>query len=106
MKNQNLARMYRLPETTTPEDLGIRWTCHVDFGTRFLVAGYWYSWKEPCYYGAIYEHVDYDLSCEGEIRLIAVSEQRFEDYTEIMTIPEMPKISRHKWKFSTKYRDS
>ena len=58
---EKAARTYRLPETTTPENLACRWTCNVNFGKRFLVAGY------------------DDLSCEGEIRLIAVSEERFED---------------------------
>ena len=49
------------------------------YGVSFLVAGYYYTCKEPCYYGAVYEHTDDDLSCEGEISLIAVSEERFED---------------------------
>ena len=72
---EETARTYRLPETTTPEDLGCRWSCNVDFGNRFLVAGYYH----PGYYGAVYEHTDSDLSGEGEIKLIAVSEARFED---------------------------
>ena len=76
---EKTARTYRLPETTTPENLACRWTCNVNFGKRFLVAGYYYTYKEPCYYGAVYEHTDDDLSCEGEIKLIAVSEERFED---------------------------
>ena len=67
---EKAARTYRLPETTTSENLACRWTCNVNFGKRFLVAGYYYTYKEPCYYGAVYEHTDDDLSCEGEIRLI------------------------------------
>ena len=76
---EKAARTYRLPETTTPENLACRWTCNVNFGKRFLVAGYYYTYKGPCYYGAVYEHTDGNLSCEGEIKLIAVSEERFED---------------------------
>lgn len=76
---EKAARTYRLPQTTTPEDLACGWSCTVNFGTRILVAGYFYSYKQPCYYGAIYEHTDSDLSCEGEIKLLAISEERFED---------------------------
>ena len=76
---EKAARTYRLPETTTPEKLACGWSCTVNFGTRVLVAGYAYSHNAPCYYGAVYEHTDSNLSCEGEIRLIAVSEERFED---------------------------
>lgn len=73
------ARTYRLPETSTPENIACDWSCTADFGSRFLVAGYYYSHNEPCWYGAVYEHTDSDLSCEGEVRLVAVSEERFED---------------------------
>jgi len=31
------------------------------------------------YFGAVYEHLDDDLSCEGEIGLAAASEVEFED---------------------------
>ncbi len=76
---EKAAHAYRLPETTTPEELACRWSCTVNFGTRVLLAGYYYSHNEPCYFGAVYEHTDDNLSCEGGIRLIAVSEERFED---------------------------
>jgi len=43
------------------------------------VAGYYYAYKEPCYYGAVYEYTTEDHTCEGEVRLAAVSDERFED---------------------------
>ena len=43
------------------------------------MAGYYYSYKEPCYYGAVYEYTTEDHTCEGEVRLAAVSDERFED---------------------------
>ena len=80
MKNmEKIARAYRLPEISTPENLACAWSCTADFGTRFLVAGYFYASEGPCYYGAVYERTDDNLSCEGKVRLVAVSEERFED---------------------------
>ena len=35
---------------------------------------------KPCYFGAVYEHLDNDLSSEGTIGLAAVSDVEFEDY--------------------------
>ena len=73
-------RTYRLPETSTPEDLGCGWTCTLDFGNKVLLAGYYYSGKgKPSYFGAVYEHLDDDLSCEGTIGLAAASEVEFFD---------------------------
>ena len=76
---EKAAHAYRLPETTTPEELACHWSCTVNFGTRVLLAGYYHAYKAPCYFGAVYERTGDDLSCEGGIRLIAVSEERFED---------------------------
>lgn len=73
------AHEYRLPMSGTPESIACRWTCNVNFGARFLVAGYYYAYKEPCYYGAVYEYTTEDHICEGEVRLAAVSGERFED---------------------------
>ena len=73
-------RTYRLPETTTSEDLGCSWSTVVDFGNRVLLAGYFYSGpKANDYFAAVYEHTTADKSCEGEIRLTAVSDEHFED---------------------------
>ena len=53
-------RTLRLPNPTTPEDL----ECH---------------WSKILNFGAVYEHLDDNLSCEGTIGLMAVSEVEFED---------------------------
>ena len=83
-------KTYRLPNPTTPEDLECRWSKVLNFGDKVLLAGYYYSGKgKPSYFGAVYEHLDNDMSCEGTIGLRAVSEVAFQDYTEKMTIPEI-----------------
>ncbi len=44
------------------------------------MAGYYYNGKgKPRYFGAVYEHLDDDLSCEGVIGLRTASEVEFED---------------------------
>ena len=58
-------RTYRLPNPTTPEDLECRWSNN--------------GKGKPSYFGAVYEHLDDDLSCEGTIGLYAASEVAFED---------------------------
>ena len=90
-------RTYRLPNPTTPEDLECRWSKVLNFGDKVLLAGYYYSGKgkpsykvllagyyysgkgKPSYFGAVYEHLDDDMSCEGTIGLRAVSNTEFED---------------------------
>lgn len=73
-------RTYRLPNPTTSEDLGCRWSHVLNFGDRVLLAGHYYNGKnKPCFYAAVYEHLDDDLSCEGAIGLRAVSEVEFTD---------------------------
>ena len=87
---KNNAKTYRLPETTTPENLACSWSCTLDFGNKVLLAGYYYSGRNAnSYYGAVYEYTTDDHTCEGEIRLKAVSDEMFADYTEKMTIPEI-----------------
>ena len=81
---EELARTYRLPETTTPEDLETRFytssATFLTFGSKILMAGYfWNGPKNPCYYGAVFAFKTEDHTCEGEIRLTAVSEVVFED---------------------------
>lgn len=73
------ARTYRLPETTTSEDIGCGWSTVIDFGSRVLVAGYYYMPKGNSYYAAIYEHTTEDRSCEGRIELVDISDGLFED---------------------------
>ena len=85
MKNvEKLARTYRLPETTTPEELETRFFTSnatiLTFGNKTLMAGYfWNGPKSPCWYGAVYTFTTDDHSCEGKINLTAVSELAFED---------------------------
>ena len=73
-------RTYRLPNPSTPEDLECRWSKTLTFGDKVLVAGHYYSGKnKPCYYGACYEFLTDDHTCEGAIGLRAASEVDFED---------------------------
>ena len=77
---KNNAKTYRLPETTTPENLACSWSCTLDFGNKVLLAGYYYSGRNASsYYGAVYEYTTDDHTCEGEIRLKAVSDEMFAD---------------------------
>ena len=77
---KNNARSFRLPETTTPENLACDWRTVLNFGNKVLLAGYYYNGRgQNSYFGAVYTHTDGDLSCEGEIRLTAVSEDFFPD---------------------------
>jgi hypothetical protein len=46
------ARTYRLPKTTTPENLACSWSCTVNFGDRVLLAGYYYSGRNQNSYFA------------------------------------------------------
>ena len=80
MKNlKEKAREYRLPEMTTQETLEMNWSKTLTFENKVLLAGYFYSYREPCYFGAVYEFTTADHTCEGGIRLTAVSDERFED---------------------------
>lgn len=73
-------RKYRLPNPTTPEDLECRWSKLLTYGDKIIIAGhYWNGSGKPCYFGAVYEHLDGDLSCEGTIGLAAVSNVEFFD---------------------------
>lgn len=81
MKNlEKLARTFRLPETTTPENLGCNWSTTLNFGDRVLLAGYYYNGRnQKSFFGAVYTFTTDDHSCEGEIRLTAVSDEFFAD---------------------------
>ena len=71
---------YRLPNPTTPEDLECRWSKVLTFGDKTIMAGYYYNGaNKPCYFGAAYEFLTDDTTCEGAIGLRAVSEVEFED---------------------------
>ena len=76
--------LYRLPNPTTTEDLEMRFSGMdgktLIFGDKILLAGYYYNGQnKPCYFGAAYEFLTDDHTCEGAIRLRAVSEVEFED---------------------------
>jgi len=81
MKNEMIKRAntYRLPNTTTPEDLECRWSKVLNFGDKVVMAGYFYNGTKPSYFGAVYERLDKDMTCEGAIGLKAVSDLEFTD---------------------------
>ena len=57
----NKATTYRLPETTTPENLECGWNCVLNFGSKVLLAGHFYSGRnQNSYYGAVYEYTTDD----------------------------------------------
>ena len=77
-------KKYRLPNPSTSEDLEMRFSGMdgkvLNFGDLVLVAGYYYNGKgKPSFYGAVYEHLDDDLSCEGTVGLREVSEVEHTD---------------------------
>ena len=72
-------RTYRLPNPTTPEDLECRWSKVLNFGDKVLLAGYYYRHNKPSYFGAVYEFLTDDHTCEGTIGLYAASKVEFED---------------------------
>ena len=79
MKNENLKNRYRLPETTTPEDLGCNWSTILNFGNHVILAGFYFANGRNNYFGAVFTFTTTDHTCEGEIRLEKVSESLFSD---------------------------
>lgn len=77
------AETYRLPTTTTPESLEMRLMHNsgtiLTFGEFTLAAGYSYDPSGRSYYGAIYRFTTADHTCEGEIKLVSVSDETFKD---------------------------
>ena len=73
-------KKYRLPNPTTPEDLACRWSKLLTFGDKIVIAGHYYNGhNRPCYFGATYEFLTEDHTCEGAIGLKTASEVEFED---------------------------
>ncbi len=71
---------YRLQNPTCQEDLESYWSKALSFGDKIILAGYFYNGKNrPCYFGATYEFLTDDTTCEGAIGLRAVSEIEFYD---------------------------
>ena len=80
MTIEKAMRTYRLPNPTTPEDLESRWSKVLRFDDRILVAGYYDNGPgKPSYFGAVYEFLTYETSCEGTIWVEAASDVMFED---------------------------
>jgi hypothetical protein len=81
---EKLARTYRLPNPSTPEDLEMRFSGMdgktLTFGDKVLVAGYYYNGRGAnSYYAATYTFLDDDHDCESAVELTTVSEEFFED---------------------------
>ena len=73
-------KTYRLPKTTTPENLELHWNKILNYGNKVLLAGHYYNGAgNPSFFGATYEFITDDTSCEGLIELIAASEVKFMD---------------------------
>ena len=80
MTINNAMKKYGLPNPTTSEDLECRWGKLLNFGDKVVIAGYYYNGQDkPCYFGAAYEFLSADHTCEGAIGLRAASEVEFED---------------------------
>ena len=70
---------YRLPQTTTPDQLEMNGSHILHCGNKVLLAGHYFSKGKDYWYGAAYTFTTKDHTCEGEIRLTAVSNKLFED---------------------------
>ena len=77
------AASYRLPETTTPEMLEVRLMNDrgtlLTFDDRILVAGYFYDPSGRCYFFFYYRLKNEFYTCEGEIKLVSISDETFLD---------------------------
>ena len=71
------------PEATTPDNLEMTLMNNLGtiptFGDRILAAGYFYDPNGRSYYGAVYRFTTEDHTCEGEIKLVSVSDETFID---------------------------
>lgn len=77
---ESLAKKYRLPNRTTTEGLELYWSNVLCFGGNVLLAGYYYEYGNAHhYFGAIYEFLSDDHTCEGEIGLRSISDLAFDD---------------------------
>lgn len=68
-----------VPDRSTQEDLDMDYGFALVYGEHVLVAGYRFNALGPCWFGACYEFLSDDHSCEGEVGLRAVSGLDFED---------------------------
>ena len=83
MTIKDATRTDRLPNPSIPEDLERRFSGMdgkmITFSDKIVITGYYYNGPgQPCYYGAVYEWLSEDHSCEGTVGLRVVSEVEFE----------------------------
>ena len=75
-----LAKEYRLPLKSTQEDMELYWDTVIRYGNRILVAENYYMPDGKSWVGVVYEfRDDNETTCEDEIILRDISEERFED---------------------------
>lgn len=75
-----MAREYRLPLKSTPEDLERDWETVLRYGNRILLAGHWYNPDGKSWIAAVYEFLDdNETSAEDFIGIREVSAERFTD---------------------------
>ena len=85
-KNDNLtwdlveiAREYRLPLKSTPEDLECDWDTVLRYGNRILLAGHWYHPDGKSWIAAVYEFLDdNETTCKDIIAIREATMERFE----------------------------
>ena len=75
-------RAYRLPNPITLEDLESPFSCIdgkvLTFADTIVITGYYYNGPgQPCCYGAVYEWLGEDHSCEGTVGLRTASAAEF-----------------------------
>ena len=74
------AKELRLPNPATLEDLECRWSKTLTYGDKVIVSGYHFQGGgKESYFGAIYEFLTDDTSCEGLIGIREISDDYFED---------------------------
>ena len=77
---KNLMKAYRLPETTTQENLEMNWSTVLKFGNHILLSGYLYQGPgKDSNIAAVYSFTTADQTCEGEIKLEKIADRCFPD---------------------------
>lgn len=77
---ESLARKYHLPSLSTEENLELCWRKVLNYGDKVLLAGYYYEYGNAHeYFGAVYEYLSDDHTCEGKIGLRFISDLAFYD---------------------------
>lgn len=78
-EENNLRREYRLLNISNLEELEGRHSKTLSFGSHILVAGYYYEYKKPCYFGAVYTYSTAKRLIDEDAKLEAISTEKFED---------------------------